>query len=179
MLAGGLAGRLSLRWRVAGGLTRWLLLQKRVAGGLAACLLVAACTGPVHTQDNTPAGVIEDIADAPKRAASQAEQAAVLKAVASLPGASGAQFSVLQVQDGTAPVRAFCGVVNGAGARAGLTEAAQPGVLDGLASLRGQGAGQPANVTGMLKAVDGKVLAFDFRFGDFAAQRCRAMGFLL
>ena len=179
MLAGGLTGRLSSRWRVAGGLTRWLLLQKRIAGGLAACLLVAACTGPITDADNTPAGVIEDIAKAPKRVAVVAEQAAVLKVVASLPGASGAQFSVLQVQDGTAPVRAFCGVVNGAGARAGLTEAAQPGVLEGLASLQGQGAGQPANVTGMLKAVDGKVLAFDFRFGDFAAQRCRAMGFLL
>ena len=149
-----------------------LRVQYAVVLGLAA--LLGACTGPVQTSDKTPAGVIEAIAEAPKRAATAAERAAILNVVSSLPGAAAVDFKALQVHQANAPIVAFCGVAGGLGPRGELTKDALPGGLSGLA---GQPPGEPANVSGMLKTLDGKVLAFDLRFGDFAAQRCRAMGF--
>lgn len=153
------------------------VLALRGCGFLVCALLLgvlAGCTGPVAKGDVTPAGVVEAIASMPKRPASADEITAVVKVVSSLPGSEAVRFQLMQVQAGGNPIRAFCGLAQGLGARGELTAKAQPGVFSGLAS---QPAGKPANVSGMLKTLDGKVLAFDLRFGDFAAQRCHEMGF--
>ena len=142
---------------------------------ICAMVVLAGCTGPVHERDVTPAGPIEVIEIAPKRAATSVEQAAVLKAVSALPGSAATHVEFLQVQSGAAPVLAFCGVASGLGPRGELTDKSSRGLLSGMG---GQSANQRANVSGMFKTVDDKVLAFDLRFGDFAAQRCEAMGFV-
>ncbi|ROT46378.1 hypothetical protein [Pusillimonas sp. NJUB218] len=134
-------------------------------------LALSACVGPITDDDNTPAGTVETITDAAKRPATAAEQQAVLKALSSVPGAVSVQVDALQVQDSIGPVRAFCARASGLGERAQVK--APTGLLSGL----NQPTTPPANVSGMLKTVDGKDFAFDFRFGTFAAQRCEAMGF--
>ncbi len=151
-----------------------MCFRLRLCAMLSGVLWLWGCTGPVADKDRTPAGVIDHIERMPKRIAMAEEQTAVLAVVRSLPGAEIAAFQSLLVQDGSGPVRAFCGLADGLGPRGELTGKAQPGVFEGLP---GQSSGKPANVSGMLKTVDGKTLAFDLRFGDFAAQRCRAMGF--
>lgn len=138
-------------------------------------LALSACTGPVTGDDITPAGAIEVIANTPKRPATAAEQQAVSKALSDVPGAVSVQVDALQVQDSTGPVRAFCARASGLGERAQVE--APNGFMSGLTSGLSQRATPPANVSGMLKTVDGKDFAFDFRFGTFAAQRCKAMGF--
>lgn len=138
-------------------------------------LALAGCAGPIADDDMTAAGTVESIANTPKRVATAAEQQAVLKALSSVPGAVSVQVNALQVQDSTGPIRAFCARADGLGERAQVQ--APSGLLSGLTSGLNQPATPPANVSGMLKTVDGKDFAFDFRFGTFAAQRCEAMGF--
>lgn len=138
-------------------------------------LTLSGCAGPITDDDNTPAGTVEVIADTAKRPATAAEQQAVLKALSDVPGAVSVKVDALQVQDSTGPVRAFCARASGLGERAQVE--APNGFMSGLTSGLSQRATPPANVSGMLKTVDGKDFAFDFRFGTFAAQRCKAMGF--
>lgn len=140
-------------------------------------LALAGCAGPITDDDMTAAGTVESIASTPKRAATAAEQQAVLKALSSVPGAVSVKVNALQVQDSTGPIRAFCARADGLGERAQVQ--APSGLLSGLTSGLNQPATPPANVSGMLKTVEGKDFAFDFRFGTFAAQRCEAMGFSL
>ena len=120
-------------------------------------------------------GPLKSLQTRRKRPATAAEQQAVLKALSDVPGAVSVQVDALQVQDSTGPVRAFCARVSGLGERAQVE--APNGFMSGLASGLSQPTTPPANVSGMLKTVDGKDFAFDFRFGTFAAQRCKAMGF--
>lgn len=134
-------------------------------------LALSACAGPITDDDMTAAGTIESIADTAKRPATAAEQQAVLKALSSVPGAVSVHIDALQVQDSSGPIRAFCARASGLGERAQVN--APTGLLSGL----NQPTTPPANVSGMLKTVEGKVLVFDFRFGTFAAERCKAMEF--
>ncbi len=124
---------------------------------LAMVVALAACVGPVAKQDLTPAGAIKDIAASAKRPANVAEQQALQSTLAALPGVSAAQVQVMNVEAAAKPVRAFCAAVSGLGELGGNNN--------------------PAPVAGMLKTVEGRELAYDFRFGEFAAQRCKLMGF--
>lgn len=135
-------------------------------------LALSACAGPITDDDMTAAGTIESIADTAKRPATAAEQQAVLKALSSVPGAVSVHIDALQVQDSSGSVRAFCARASGLGERAQVK--APTGLLSGL----NQPTTPPANVAGMFRTVEEKEFVFDFKFGTFAAQRCKAMGFL-
>lgn len=127
-------------------------MRKSATLVLLSALVLTGCTGPITRDDNTPAGSIKRIEAMPKRPAQAEEQTAVLTVLRSLPGAQNARLRAMWVADSETPVRAFCALAEDAGPRDDLS--------------------------GMLKTVDNKPLAFDFRFGDFAAQRCKAMGFI-
>jgi len=124
---------------------------------LGGCVLpIESYTYPIGGTDVFSNGIASEIQANPKRSANATEIAAIQRAVRTNPLLSGEQVvSNVRVEAVSKPALGFCGR---------LSEGAEA-------------SGNEAVVTGVLKSVEGRLLAYDLRYGDQAQLRCSYMQF--
>jgi len=124
---------------------------------LGGCILpLESYTQAVGPDDVLPNGTVGEIQANPKRSANATEIAAIQRAVRTNPLLSGEQVvSNVRVEAVSKPALGFCGRLS-----------------EGV-----DASGNEAVVTGVLKSVEGGLLAYDLRYGDQAQLRCSYMQF--
>ncbi len=124
---------------------------------LGGCILpLESYTQAIGKDDVLPNGTVGEIQANPKRSANATEIAAIQRAVRTNPLLSGEQVvSNVRVEAVSKPALGFCGRLS-----------------EGV-----DASGNEAVVTGVLKTVEGRLLAYDLRYGDQAQLRCSYMQF--
>ena len=124
---------------------------------LGGCILpIESYTQAIGSDDVLPNGTVGEIQANPKRSANATEIAAIQRAVRTNPLLSGEQVvSNVRVEAVSKPALGFCGRLS-----------------EGVDAW-----GNEAVVTGVLKTVEGRLLAYDLRYGDQAQLRCSYMQF--
>tara|TARA_R110000851_G_scaffold73980_2_gene163338 strand:+ start:105900 stop:106346 length:447 start_codon:yes stop_codon:yes gene_type:complete len=125
---------------------------------LSGCVLpMGSYTDPIGDADTLPNGTVGDVRASPKRNANAVEVQAIQRAVRTNPLLSNEQVvSNVRVEAVSKPSLGFCGYLNEDAAESDNVQAV---------------------VTGVLKTVEGRLLAYDLRYGDQAQLRCSYMQF--
>ena len=133
---------------------------------LGGCILpIESYTQPIAEGDILPNGTAGEVRANPKRNATPVELEAIQRAVRTNPLLSNDQVvSNVRVEAVSKPVVGFCG-------RLEENDKATAGTDEGVKNARA-----PV-ITGVLRTVEGQLLAYDLRYGEQAQLRCNYMKF--
>jgi hypothetical protein len=136
-----------------------------LTAALSGCLPVESYTQPIAEGDILPNGTAGEVRSNPKRNATPGELEAIQRAVRTNPLLSNGQVVLnVRVEAVSKPVVGFCGrLEDNGGAMAGT----EGGVNNARAPV----------ITGVLRTVEGQLLAYDLRYGRQAQLRCNYMRF--